>query len=72
MKLLSAKVIDGHLDLPEGTLTEGIRVTVLVPEDDSRFELTQEQQEELATAVAEADRGEGIDGWRLLDELRGA
>lgn len=72
MKLLSAKVIDGHLDVPEGTLPEGIRVTVLVPEDDSQFELAQEQQEELATAVAEADRGEGIDGWRLLDELRGA
>ena len=72
MKLLSAKVVDGHLDVPEGTLPEGAKVTLLVPEDDSRFELTEEQQKELAVAVAEADRGEGVDGWRLLDELPGA
>jgi hypothetical protein len=70
MKLLTAKVIDGQLDLPEGELEDGITVTVLVPEDESAFQLTEEQQRELAEAVAEADRGEGIDGWRFLDELR--
>lgn len=26
-------------------------------------------QRELAQAVAEADRGEGVDGWQLLEEL---
>jgi len=71
MKLLSAKVVGGHLDVPEGTLPEGARVTVLVPEDESRLELTEEQQVELAAAIAEADRGEGSDGWQLLEELRG-
>jgi hypothetical protein len=72
MKLLSAKVVDGRLDLPEGTLREGALVTVLVPEDETGFELTEAEQEELAAAVAEADRGESVDGWQLLDELRGA
>ncbi|HKH45367.1 MAG TPA: hypothetical protein VKM72_11935 [Thermoanaerobaculia bacterium] len=70
MKLLTAKVIDGQLDLPEGTLEEGVTVTLLVPEHEGGFELTEEQQEELAQAVAEADRGEGVDGWQFLAELR--
>ncbi|HZF07339.1 MAG TPA: hypothetical protein VFE33_00975 [Thermoanaerobaculia bacterium] len=70
MKMLSAKVIDGHLDLPEGTLEEGQTVTVLVPEPEGGFELTAEQHQELEQALAEADRGEGIDGWQLLAELR--
>lgn len=67
---LTAKVIDGQLDLPEGVLEEGVTVTLLVPEEDEDFELTEEQQEELAQALAEADRGEGVDGWQFLAELR--
>lgn len=72
MKMLTAKVIDGHLDLPEGTLEEGLTVTILVPEPEGDFELTAEQQRELSQALAEADRGEGVDGWELLAELRGS
>jgi len=70
MKLLTAKVIDGQLDVPEGVLEEGVTITLLVPEEDEDFELTEEQQEELAQALAEADRGEGVDGWQFLAELR--
>lgn len=70
MKLLTAKVIDGQLDLPEGILEEGVTITLLVPEEDEAFELTEEQQEDLAQALAEADRGEGVDGWKFLAELR--
>jgi hypothetical protein len=33
-------------------------------------ELTEEQQKELVQALAEADRGEGVDGWQFLAELR--
>jgi hypothetical protein len=69
MKLLTARVIDGQLDIPEGTLEEGVTVTILVPEDEQGFELTAEQQAELEQAIAEADRGEGMDGWQLLGEL---
>jgi hypothetical protein len=69
MKLLSAKVVDGHLDLPEDALEDGVTVTILVPESDGSFELTDVQRKELAQALAEADRGEGIDGWQLLEEL---
>jgi hypothetical protein len=73
MKMLTAKVVDGHLDLPEGTLEEGATVTILVPEAaDSGSELTAAQRQELAQALAEADRGEGIDGWQLLADLHPA
>ena len=70
MKLRTAKVFDGQLDLPDGVLEEGVTITLLVPEKDEDFELTEEQQEELAQALAEADRGEGVDGWQFLAELR--
>ena len=69
MKLLSAKVVDGHLDLPEDALEDGVTVTILIPERPGGFELTDVQRLELAQALAEADRGEGVDGWRLLEEL---
>ncbi len=71
MKMLSAKVVDGHLDLPEGELQDGVTVTVLIPEPDGGFDLTDEQRKELVQALAEADRGEGTDGWQLLKELGG-
>ena len=71
MKLLSAKVVDGQLDLPEGTLEDGLTVTILIPEPDGGFELTEDQRRELKEALGEADRGEGVDGWRLLEELSG-
>jgi hypothetical protein len=69
MKVLSARVVNGHLDLPEGTLEEGATVTLLVSEVEGDDELTSDQRRELAQALAEADRGEGIDGWRFLSEL---
>lgn len=71
MKLLTAKVVDGHLELPEGALEGAATVAVLVPEDEGGFELSDEQAKELTEALAEADRGEGVDGWELLAELRG-
>jgi hypothetical protein len=71
MKMLSARVVDGHLEVPEGTLEDGLTVTILVPELGDSPPLTDEQRQELAQAVAEADRGEGIDGWQLLSELPG-
>lgn len=71
MKVLSAKVVNGHLDVPEGTLEEGVTVTLLVPEPEGDEPLTDAQQRELAQALAEADRGEGTDGWQFLSELRG-
>jgi hypothetical protein len=69
MKLLTARVLDGHLDIPEGCLREGEVVTLLVPESEQGFELTPEERELLLQSIAQADRGEVVDGWQLLGEL---
>lgn len=73
MKMLTARVVDGQLDVPEGTLEEGITVTILVPEheDDEGFGVTEEQKALLLESLEQARRGEGVDGWKLLEELRG-
>jgi hypothetical protein len=70
MKILTAKYVNGRLDLPEGSVREGDTVTLLVPEQEEEFSLTPEERSRLDAAIAQANRGEGIDGWSLLDELR--
>jgi hypothetical protein len=72
MKVFSAKVVDGRLDVPEGSLEEGATVTLLVPEDDEEegFRLSPEDQALLLESIAEGRRGEVVDGWQLLDELK--
>ncbi len=71
MKVLSAKVVNGQLDVPEGILEEGATVILLVPEDDEEgFTLSQEDQALLLESIAQGERGEVVDGWQLLDELK--
>jgi hypothetical protein len=70
MKVLTARFVNGHLDLPDGAIGEGEVVTVLVSEPEEEFDLTPEERSRLTAALAQAERGEGKDGWQLLDELR--
>lgn len=70
MKMLTAKVVDGRLDMPEGTLEEGITVTILVPEDEEGFDLSEQDSAFLLESLDQARRDEGVDGWKLLQELR--
>jgi hypothetical protein len=70
MKVLTARVMDhGRLDVPEGILQEGATITLLVPEDEKAFELSPAEKSLLLEAIAQADRGETVDGWQLLAEL---
>ena len=73
MKMLTAKVVDGQLDVPAGTFEEGLTVTILVPEHDDQegFDVSDEQRAVLLESLEQARRGEGVDGWKLLEELRG-
>ena len=70
MKILTAKYINGRLDLPEGSLNEGDIVTLLVADEDEQFILTPEETSRLEAAIAQANKGESTDGWNLLEELR--
>jgi hypothetical protein len=69
MKVLTARYAAGRLDLPDGSIQEGEVVTLLVPEDQAGFRLTPEERSRLAASIAQAERGEVVDGWGLLDEL---
>ena len=72
MKVLTAQYREGRLDIPEGTLHEGDSVTLLVPEDeDEGFTVTPEERGMLLEAIEQGRRGEGVDGWKLLDDLGG-
>lgn len=71
MKIVTGKVVHGRIDVPEDVLREGSVVTMLVPDEEEGFELPPELEDELVAAMAEADRGETTDGWRLLQELKG-
>jgi hypothetical protein len=59
----------GRLDVPEGSFQEGDTVTLLVPEAEEGFTLSPEERSSLLEAIAQADRGEVVDGWQLLSEL---
>ena len=62
MKILTAKVVDGHLELPEGEVSEGAVVTVLVSDEWERFELSREEETRLLESIEQAKRGEVVDG----------
>ena len=70
MKILTAKYINGRLDLPEGSLNEGDVVTILVADEEEQFSLTPEETSRFESAIAQANKGESTDGWNLLEELR--
>jgi hypothetical protein len=70
MKVLTSKVVDGELDVPAGTFHEGETVTLVVHDDEAGFSLTEEERIFLAESIAQVKRGEWVDGWQLLSELK--
>lgn len=71
MRVLSAEVVDGRLELPEGAAREGATLVVLVPDgEESGFRLSAEEQARLRISLEQADKGELLDGLSLLEELK--
>lgn len=71
MKILTGKVLHGRVEVPADLVAEGSQVTMLVADDEDGFQLSPELESELVEAMAEADRGETVDGWELLRALKG-
>ena len=71
MKIVTGKVVHGRVEVPADVVAEGSLVTMLVSEPEEGFELSPELEDELVDAMAEAERGEFVDGWKLLRELKG-
>ena len=70
MKIATAQVVNGQIEIPEDFLTEGDSVMLLAPGTDEAVRLTADQERELLEAVEEIRRGESIGGEELLAELR--
>jgi hypothetical protein len=70
MQVFTARVKGGAIVFDEDVeLPEGSRVTVIADEREAPFELTAEQNAELAESIAEADRGEVISAEELFRRL---
>lgn len=69
MKVARGKVVSGKVVVEGEPFEEGALVTVIAPEDDERFELGLEEERELLASIAEAERGEFVDGEEVLRRL---
>jgi hypothetical protein len=69
IKLITGKVVRGKIEVEGESLKEGSTVTVLAPEDDETFELSPQQEAELARRIPEVENGRFVNGDELLSEL---
>lgn len=69
MKIITGTVMDGRIVVEGAPFSEGEKVTVLGHEGDEIFRVSPEEKRELMLSMAEADRGEFVDGEALLSEF---
>lgn len=70
MKVVKGKVVSGKVVIEDESLEEGAVVAVISSEDGGEtFRLGPEEEQEILTSVAEAERGETISGEEILDGL---
>ncbi len=70
MQVFTALVKGGVIIPDEGIdLPEGSRVTVIAGESEGSFDLTAEEEDDLAASIAEADRGDVISGAEVFRRL---
>ncbi len=64
MKLTTAQVVDGRIEVPP-EIVDGSQV-----DDEAPFALSPGEEQELSAALAEIDAGRYVNGWELLKELK--
>lgn len=70
MRVATGKIVAGKVILEGEPFEDGITVAVIAADDSESFELTPEQEAELLEAIAEADRGQLVDGAVVLRNLQ--
>jgi hypothetical protein len=68
MRITKGKVVRGQVVVEGDPLDEGSTVTVLVS-DEKTFTLNSEDETALLQAIAEADRGDLIDGDDVINSI---
>ena len=69
MEVTTGRVVGGKVVVEGNALREGAMVTVLLDDQDD-LALTAEQEALLLRSVQQADRGQVVDGWELLREIK--
>ena len=69
MQVATGTVVNGKIVLEGISLTEGAVVTVVTLGADESFLLTESQENELLSAMAEIERGESVSLEELLQSL---
>ena len=69
MQVATGTVVDGKIVLEGVSLTEGAVVAVVARGADEGFSLTETQEDELLSAMAEIERGEYVTLEELLQSL---
>jgi len=70
MRVATGKVVAGKVVVDGAPFEEGTSVTVIAADGAETFELGPEDEDALLAAIAEAERGELVDGAELLNNLR--
>jgi hypothetical protein len=69
MRVATGKVVAGKVIVEGEPLPDGAKVTVIARDDAETFDLSPEDEAEILSAVAEAERGETMDAAQLLETL---
>ena len=69
MKIATGTVTHGHIVVEGQPFAEGEKVTILGHADNGSFRVSPEEKRLLLESLAQADRGEVVDGEELLAEL---
>jgi hypothetical protein len=68
MRITKGKVVGGQIIVEGDPLDEGSNVTILVS-DEGAFTLNSEDETALLQAIAEADRGDLVDGDDVINKI---
>jgi hypothetical protein len=69
MKIITGTVTHGRIIVDGEPFSEGEKVTVLGHEGKETFSVSASEKQLLLASIAQADRGEFVDGEELLTEL---
>jgi hypothetical protein len=69
MKVITGTVMHGRIVVEGAPFSEGEKVTILGHDGNETFRVSAEEKRQLLASVAQADRGEFVDGEELLSEL---
>ena len=69
MRIATGKVVAGKVVVDGSPFEEGASVTVIATDDTETFELGSENEAALLAAIADANRGESVDGVELVAKL---